>query len=329
MTHIPGKVTACDVALQDWQARHPLALDARERPWAVAFSGGADSTALLLAALRAWPDRVQAFHIHHGLQPAADAFQAHCERFCERHRVPLIVERVQAGHSPGQSPEDAARQARYRALSGLAQAHGAACVLLGQHAQDQVETLLLALTRGAGVAGLASMAEVMDRHGVRFGRPLLGVDGQALRDQLDEDGIEYLVDPTNSDPRYTRNRIRAQVLPALLEAFPQSLSTFARSARLAAHAQRVLEDVAAQDLQQVGEPPRIRELQCLSRDRQANVLRHWLRQGWQAVPSEAQLQALLHQVAACVTRGHRLHLKVATGFVLRDGDVLKFVPPAT
>lgn len=329
MTHIPGKATACDVALQGWQARHPLGVDALQRPWAVAFSGGADSTALLLAALRAWPGRVQAFHIHHGLQTAADGFQSHCERFCEQNGVPLVVERVQATHRPGQSPEDAARQARYGALARLAQTHGAACVLVGQHAQDQVETLLLALTRGAGVAGLAGMPEVMERHGVRFGRPLLGVDGRVLRDQLDDDGIDYLTDPTNSDPRYTRNRIRAQLLPALLEAFPQSLGTFARSARLAAHAQRVLQEVAAQDLLQVGAPPRIVLLQRLSRDRQANVLRHWLRQGWQAVPSEAQLHALLDQVAACVTRGHRLHLKVAAGMVLRDGDALKYLPPAT
>ena len=325
MTHIPGTFTACDVALQEWLARHPAASSALERPWAVAFSGGADSTALLLGALRTWPGRVQAFHIHHGLQAAADAFQSHCERFCEQHGVPLVVEHVQAAHRPGQSPEDAARQARYGALARLAQVHGAACVLLGQHAQDQVETLLLALTRGAGVAGLASMPKVLERHGVRFGRSLLGVPGQVLRDGLDNAGIDYLIDPTNSDPRYTRNRIRAQVLPALLEAFPQSLSTFARSARLAAHAQRVLEEVAVQDLMKVGTPPRIAELQRLSLDRQANVLRHWLRQGWQAVPSEAQLQALLSQVAACVTRGHRLHLKVASGWVLRDGEVLKYV----
>lgn len=315
----------CDAALRAWWRQHPLPLAGDSHPWAVALSGGADSTALLLAALRLWPGQVQAFHVHHGLQAAADGFEAHCARFCAAHGVPLAVERVQARHQPGQSPEDAARHARYTALAGLARARGAACVLLGQHAQDQVETVLLALTRGAGVAGLAGMPALMERHGVRFGRPLLAVDGRALRQGLDEAGVGYLTDPTNSDQRYTRNRIRARLLPPLLEAFPASLDTFARSARLAAHAQRVLDEVAGQDLLVVGDPPQIDLVQRLGRDRQANVLRHWLRQGWQAVPSEAQLQELLDQVAACVTRGHRLRLKVAQGYVERQGKTLRYL----
>lgn len=313
-----------DAALLTWSRQHPLPRSDGPHPWAVAFSGGADSTALLLAAHRLWPGQVQALHVHHGLQAAADGFEAHCAQFCAAHGVPLAVARVQAGHRPGQSPEDAARRARYSALAGLAQRRGAACVLLGHHAQDQVETVVLALTRGAGVAGLAGMPATMDRHGVHFGRPWLAVDGRALRQGLDEAGVRYLTDPTNSDPRYTRNRIRARLLPPLIEAFPASLQTFARSARLAAHAHRVLEEVAGQDLQVVGDPPQIGLLQRLGRDRQANVLRHWLRQGWQAVPSEAQLEELLSQVAACVTRGHRLRLKVAQGHVERQGNALRY-----
>jgi len=312
--------------LRAWVVRHPLPETGLTYPWAVAYSGGADSTALLLAARALWPGRVQAFHVHHGLQAAAEGFVDHAEQACAALGVPLHVDRVQAGHGPGQSPEDAARQARYAALARMAHAHGAACVLLGQHAQDQMETVLLALTRGGGVAGLAGMPEVMERHGVRFGRPLLLTDGRVLREQLDAQGVPYLNDPTNTDERYTRNRIRARVLPPLLQAFPTSLETFSRSARLAAQAMKVLQDVAQQDLQAVGEPPLIRRLQALSRERQANVLRHWLQEGWQAVPSEAQLNELLDQVAACTTRGHQLRLKVAAGYVVREGQALRYDP---
>lgn len=326
MSRPPGPATACEAALRAWVVRHPLPETGLTHPWAVAYSGGADSTALLLAACALWPGRVQAFHVHHGLQAAAEGFVAHAEQACAALGVTLHVERVQAGHGPGQSPEDAARQARYAALARMAHAHGAACVLLGQHAQDQMETVLLALTRGGGVAGLAGMPEVMERHGVRFGRPLLQTDGRVLREQLDAQGVPYLNDPTNTDERYTRNRIRARVLPPLLQAFPTSLETFSRSARLAAQAMKVLQDVAQQDLQAVGEPPVIRRLQALSRERQANVLRHWLQEGWQAVPSEAQLNELLDQVAACTTRGHQLRLKVATGYVVREGQALRYDP---
>lgn len=316
-------------ALRAWAQRHArLGAGAPEveAPWAVAYSGGADSTALLLAAQALWPGRVQAFHVHHGLQAAADGFEAHARACCARWGIALHVVHVQARHQPGESPEDAARRARYRALADLAQRHGAHWVLLGQHAQDQLETLLLALSRGAGLPGLAGMPDAMQRHGVAFGRPWLALDGQALRAHLDVHAVPYITDPTNADPRYTRNRIRAQVLPALQAAFPACLDTFARSARHAAQAQTLLHEVAVQDLATVGNPPRIRALQALSHARQANVLRHWLHQGWNASPSEAQLREVLRQVAACTTRGHRLHLKLAHGYVMRDGEALCYTP---
>jgi hypothetical protein len=108
-------------------------------PFAVAFSGGADSTALLLACARRWPGQVMAVHIHHGLQDAADAFEAHCRALCQQLNVPLAVRKVQAGHAQGQSPEDAARKARYAALAEAVQSewpevHG---IALAQHADDQ------------------------------------------------------------------------------------------------------------------------------------------------------------------------------------------------
>jgi len=292
-------------------------------PFAVAFSGGADSTALLLACARRWPGQVRAVHIHHGLQVAADDFEAHCRALCAQLGVPLAVRRVQAAHAPGQSPEDAARKARYQALAEAVQTEWPEVhdVALAQHADDQVETLLIALSRGAGLPGLASMPAHWQRLGLHWHRPCLAVSGEVLRQWLKAQapGLTWIDDPSNADERFTRNRIRARVLPALTEALPAFRDTFARSAAHAAQAQEVLNEVAAQDLLHTGVPPRIQALQQLSRARQALALRQWLRVHHTTTPSTAQLNELLDQLAACTTRGHRLYLKVGQGFVRRQG----------
>jgi tRNA(Ile)-lysidine synthase len=294
-------------------------------PFAVALSGGADSTAMLLACATRWPGRVHAVHVHHGLQAAADGFVQHCEALCQRLNVPLVVQRVNAAHAVGESPENAARQARYAALAEALQLNWGGHLkdmVLAQHADDQVETLLLALSRGAGLPGLASMPALVERGGVTYHRPWLAVPGQALRDALQAAGEAWVDDPTNTDTRFTRNRIRMEVLPVLARAFPAFRQTFARSARHAAQAQVLLTELAEEDLQAVGQPPAIRALQLLSEARQSNVLRHWLaREGTQA--SEAQMQALLRQVKACTTRGHQIDIKVGLGFVRRDAAVLR------
>ena len=303
-----------DAAIQSFKPQLPLA---------VALSGGADSTALLIACAARWPGQVQAFHVHHGLQAAADGFEAHCRALCERLAVPLLVRHVDARNANGQSPEDAARQARYGALEDmLAEANGIRSIALAQHADDQIETILLALSRGAGVAGIAAMPMQWQRAGVEWHRPLLKTGGAEIREWLKEQGARWVEDPTNADERYTRNRIRKNLLPALQSIFPQFRETFARSAEHAAQAAELLQELAEQDLQTVGNPPSIKALQALSRARQANVLRHWLRLAHATTPSAAQLGALLDQIAACTTRGHRIHLKIGRGFIERKDGLL-------
>jgi tRNA(Ile)-lysidine synthase len=294
-------------------------------PFAVALSGGADSTALLIACATRWQGRVHAVHVHHGLQAAADGFEAHCVALCERMQVPLVVHRVNAAHAAGESPEDAARQARYRALTEALQYNWGGHIkhmALAQHADDQVETLLLALSRGSGLPGLACMPAVAERDGVTYHRPWLEVSGQVLRDALQAAGEPWVDDPTNTDTRFTRNRIRAELLPVIEQAFPSFRHTFARSASHAAQAQALLQEVAEQDLQHVGHPPDIKALQQLSEARQTNVLRYWLALE-HSQASAAQLQALRVQVKACTTRGHHIDIKVGRGFVRRDGPVLR------
>ena len=180
------KPTTNNLLRLDIASQTPLA------PLAVAYSGGADSTALLLMLAREHPGQIQAIHIHHGLQAAADDFAAHCAAFCLALGVPLHVVHINAKAAAGQSPEDAARKARYAALiskirdinSSLEQQNHAQAaiktvaiknVAIAQHADDQVETLLLALSRGAGLPGLSSMPASWQREGIEFVRPLLGM----------------------------------------------------------------------------------------------------------------------------------------------------------
>ncbi len=327
-------------------------------PFIVAYSGGADSTALLLMALEAAPGKVSAVHVHHGLQPAANDFAAHCEAFCTAREVPLTVLRVNAQAAKGQSPEDAARRARYAAISehilrknmSLPVTEPAlsatelivdqSTVLLAQHADDQVETLLLALSRGAGVDGLAGMAAEFERYGVQWARPFLNepmfMGAQQIREWLAEHGMQarhpgsanlgqgWVEDPTNTSLAFTRNRIRAELLPALAQVFPQYRETFARSARNMAQAVELLALSAMDLVATVGLPPKMAVLQKLPSTVQVNYLRHWLKSEHQTMGSEAQMNELLSQIAACTTRGHSIRIKLGGGFVLRDGDVLRF-----
>ena len=300
-------------------------------PLAVAWSGGADSTALLWACAQRWPGQVRAIHIHHGLQAAAESFQAHCQELAAQWAVPLAVVRVNAHAASGQSPEDAARRARYAGLVHAIQTdpllHGITDIALAQHADDQVETLLLALSRGAGLPGLASMPGTWQRQGLQWHRPLLKVPASVIRPWLQQHGVSWVEDPSNADPRYTRNRIRA-FLPALNSTFVGWRDTFARSAAHCAEAQLALNELAQMDLAVTGVPPLLVPLQALSPSRRVNVLRYWLREHCHTTPSTAQMEALVPQILACTTRGHRLHLKVGSGFVVRQLDALAWQPHA-
>ena len=169
------------------------------------------------------------------------------------------------------------------------------------------------------------------RDGLDFYRPLLGVSAAHIRGWLAERGASFVEDPTNTDQRFTRNRIRAQLLPALESVFPQFRDTLARSAAHAAQAQGLLDELAVADLQSVCRAddglPAVKALQALGAARQANALRHWLASVYGVIPSTAQLAELQQQIAACTTRGHRIHIKVAQGFAERRGPVLAWYKP--
>jgi tRNA(Ile)-lysidine synthase len=248
----------------------------------VAFSGGADSLALLhaLCALRESlaPARVDAIHVHHGLHPQADAWAMECARLCAQFGISLDVVRVNAHAERGESPEAAARRARYAALAARVAAGELLC--LAHHRRDQAETLLLQLMRGAGPAGLAAMPALARFGDGWLGRPLLDTTDQALRDYLLRAGVAWIEDPGNADLRFDRNYVRHEILPRLQARWPGVERTLARAARHQADSAALCQTMAAADLETArGALPRTlvaTALEALPAERARNLLRGWL-----------------------------------------------------
>lgn len=254
--------------------------------WYIAFSGGLDSTVLLHlladhARNHASPP-LRAIHVHHGLQPAADAWPAHCQTVCDSLGIELQVIHVQV--PPGASLEQAARAARYAAFRQLL---GPDDVLFtGQHRDDQAETLLFRLLRGAGLRGLAAMPGQRGLGQGNLARPLLGRSRQQLHDYAQAHQLAWIEDPSNADTRFARNYLRGEVFPHLQQRWPQASQNLARAAEHLGEALGLLDELAQGDLAlaQEGAPlawPGLDSLDlaalvALSPARQRNALQYWL-----------------------------------------------------
>ncbi|MFD1009044.1 tRNA lysidine(34) synthetase TilS [Oceanisphaera ostreae] len=266
----------------------------------VGFSGGLDSTVLLALAARLAKDggiAVRALHIAHGLQSAATAWPAHCIQVAERLGIACQTIRVQVKLGPRVSVEAAARDARYLALADAMQPNE--ILLTGHHQDDQAETLLLALKRGAGIAGLAAMPKQKPFGPGQQWRPLLSCSRLSLEAYAQEQNLSWVEDPSNSDNAFDRNFLRNCVLPRLLAQWPSFNETLSRSTELCAEQMSLAQEVAEQDLPALLNTAGglvINGLQALSSARRANVLRHWL-QLHHVHPSRSQLQAIWQEVA--------------------------------
>ncbi|MCE7902300.1 MAG: tRNA lysidine(34) synthetase TilS [Gammaproteobacteria bacterium PRO9] len=266
----------------------------------VAFSGGRDSTVLLhgLAGLRASRGfKLRAAHVNHGLNPGSGTWAEHCRAIAGRLDVPCLDLAVDVHDEAGHGIEAAARHARYAALS--AQMKPGEWLVTGHHADDQLETMLLHLFRGSGVAGLAGIPASTVFGVGHLARPLLGLAGRDLRDYaekiLQPAGIAWLSDPMNADPARDRNFIRHHVAPLLAGRFPAVVAAAGRTAGLAAEGAGLLDDLASQDAGQVQDPCDgsrldLAGLRSLSPARQRNLIRFLARRrGW-AVPPERRLR---------------------------------------
>ena len=214
------------------------ALDQHKQPRHVyvAYSGGVDSHVLLhfCASIKLLKDKITAVYVHHGLQAEAESWAKHCEKTAEGLGVDFLVLRVNAYAKSGESPEEAARNARYAALKSLMDADD--MLLLAQHREDQLETVLLQLFRGSGLRGLSGMPERMAfGQGVML-RPLLNIPKQAINDYAQAHQLSWVEDPSNQSNDYDRNFLRNAVVPLLKQRWPAIDKTVSRSAKHCADA---------------------------------------------------------------------------------------------
>ncbi|CAH2906733.1 MAG: tRNA(Ile)-lysidine synthetase (EC [uncultured Paraburkholderia sp.] len=292
----------------------------------IAFSGGVDSSVLLDAAARvAGPSRCVALHVHHGLSPNADAWLAHCEAFARERGVEFAVRHVEVSRDAGVSVEAAARDARYRSLDALCAEHGIHSLWLAQHADDQAETVLLQLLRGAGLAGLAAMAPEFSPEGAaaKRVRPLLHVLRAQIEHYASARHLRWIDDESNADTRFARNALRHEVTPALMVHFPGFRDALARTAAHAAAAQRLLDALARIDLEAVsrdgGRALAHDALIALDDDRALNLMRYWMRQQGLIAASSARLGDALRRLreVGADGDGHGLRIDHA-GHALRS-----------
>lgn len=298
----------------------------------VAFSGGPDSTALLSATAKQAALlglHVVALHVHHGLLPEADAWLQHAREVCARLAVGFASARLSGGPAPGESVEAWARAGRYRALAELAHAQEVSLVLLAQHADDQAETVLLQALRGAGAEGLAGMRAHWTAEGLCWARPWLDRPRAQLTAYLAHSALPCVTDPSNTDPRYARSRLRQQVLPALTAVFPQAVQGLRAVALQARHARGLGEEVAAQDLPgcMQGDALLHGAWSQLPPARRRNALRAWLQGAGCRHPSRSLLDRLMAQWrgqggrwsdAQCAVCSSRGALRLVSSLIAKD-----------
>ena len=285
-------------------------------PVAVALSGGADSAAMAIAAARFCQSSARPlyfFHIHHGLLTQADTWVDHVRELAHLLATPLEVAYVEVAQDSGLGIEGAARESRYAALREMAERHRIDALLLAHHRQDQAETVLLRLLRGAGVNGLAAMQSDTQRQGLRMLRPFLDIDRADLLAYVaaftTQTNWQPIQDPSNTDPKFARGAFRSGLLPVLQKHWPAWQQTLTRHARQAAETVEILDEVAATDLagldvDSVDNSFSLKRWRELSHARQALVLRYWLHIQGVAMPGDRRLADLLRQLRQLHALGH-------------------------
>jgi tRNA(Ile)-lysidine synthase len=270
---------------------------------AVALSGGLDSVVLLNTVCKAQaknPSQIFVFHIHHGLQKQADDWLIFCEKLAKKYKVHFDFRLLHLGNQEQGNIEARARAGRYEALTELCMEYGIEDLLLAHHQNDQAETVLLQLLRGAGVAGTAGMPKTRTLNNtegkITLRRPLLNQSRTELEGYAKAHKLKWIEDPSNQDSKYRRNAIRKSILPALEKIQPEAIANLARSAGLLGEAQVLLDRLAAQDSKTILMKAGLKHkflMDLAKKDLPSanNVLRYWLKVNDLAMPSQERLAA--------------------------------------
>ncbi len=296
----PGQIKAHRSVDLIAHLRNSLSTDEYGRALCVAYSGGADSTALLHALAQLPQARargLRAVHIDHGLHADSAQWAEHCRRFCAEIDVVLTVLRVEVDTSRGEGPEAAARRARNAALARATQDNE--WVALAHHRDDQIETVLLKLLRGAGPEGLGGMRPIRVLRGTILWRPLLDVPRSVLREYVATHSLAFIEDPSNADQRYARNFLRHEILPRIIAHWPQAADSIAQSASLARNAAALIEPLIEDALARLRRDTQTLDAgdwSALPDMLRAGVLERWLHGHGLPAPTRAQSAELKRQI---------------------------------
>jgi tRNA(Ile)-lysidine synthase len=268
----------------------------------IAYSGGVDSHVLLrlCASINDLKDKITAVYINHGLQVAAEGWGNHCEQICKGLGVQFLVLRVDAIAASGESPEEAARNARYGALKRLLAKDD--LLLVAQHAEDQLETVLLQLFRGSGLKGLSGMPPSMAFGQGKLVRPLLDFSKSAIIDYAEANQLDWIEDPSNQHTHFDRNFLRNDIIPLLKQRWPSLDKTVSRSAKHSANAQELIaifsSDLLATVLSLSDNTLNISRLQNYPLLQRQQIIRQWFQHLGLKMPSQDFVQRILEEVAA-------------------------------
>lgn len=297
----------------------------------LALSGGIDSILLLhllaAGAAGATSAQLHVAHVDHGLHPDSPKWAAHCKSQCDALGIPLSIINVSVDHASGKGLEAAARQARYAALAALVDED---CALItAHHLDDQAETVLLHLLRGAGTRGLAGMLPASPFGSGRLVRPLLEYTRAQIEDHANRLGLVWIEDPSNQDTHLRRNLLRLELLPRMAEVWPGAAHNIARTATLVARERAVLDELAEDDLAALECPHRAEGLaikleaaQALDGARLANLLRHMARVQGLAMPLSAHMDQMLHEIMHPSSSGYA-QVRWQGGALYRERDLVR------
>lgn len=274
----------------------------------IGYSGGMDSHVLLHLAASSIEikSKISAVYVHHGLQAEADLWENHCAMIALALDVDFQCLKVNAQKASKQSPEEVARDVRYGALKTLLGSHDV--LLVAQHREDQMETMLLQLFRGAGLAGLSGMPLSIAFGAGELCRPFLDISKQMIKDYAVQHNLRWIEDPSNEDNKIDRNFLRNQILPQLKQRWPAIDKTVARSARHCANSHLLLREVAIELLDRLCDKTdqtlKISQLLKLDSNQQRLVIRQWFSNKQLRMPSEIMLGRILNEVAVAKASGN-------------------------
>jgi tRNA(Ile)-lysidine synthase len=268
----------------------------------VAFSGGRDSHVLLHALWqlrqKGFPIQLEAIHVDHGLFSASGSWALHCQSVCQQYQIPLETVSLKLQIMPGESVEAVAREKRYGALTNAMEP--SQLLLTAHHLEDQAESLLLQLLRGAGIKGLSAMGKTKMLNNIQLARPLLDVSSQDIADYALHHQLNWVEDISNQNKRFTRNFLRLDIFPMLEKTYPGAAKCLARSAYHCANSQKLLDEYLKEEVALcLGDAPKtlnLLRLKQYSPLKQPHILRYWLQQEGASLPSLKKLETILKQM---------------------------------